>query len=267
MARNNYYSNNYSPHMFFDGSIDGGYNTGSWQARIENERENESALTMTLGGTYNPDSLSGHLDVAIFTELNPGVTNIKCRVALIENRINRTSPNGTRVHNQVLRDMIPNSAGTAVTLTEGDTTRISVNFRVPSPIVDDNCELVVWVQTDQTRNILQAAKVGVLALGQDAIDEDAPVPGDFSLAQNYPNPFNAQTEINFTTMGGNTRLEVFDITGAKVATVLNSSLNAGTYSVIWDGKNSIGQAVSSGTYLYRLTSDDGIQTKRMTLVK
>ena len=253
--------------MFFDGTVDGGYNSGTWQARIDTERDIDSPIEIKLGGTFNPDSLSGRLDIRIITELNPGLNNLKMRVALIENNIDRTSPNGTRIHHQVLRDMIPSAGGTGVTLVEGDTLDLNVNFRAGDPMVAENCELVVFVQSDQNRQVLQSAVVGVPDLIVEAIGDDTHMPNEFSLAQNYPNPFNAQTEIKFSSTGGNTRLEIFDIIGAKVATLLNASLNAGSYSVIWDGRNSIGQTVSSGTYLYRLTSDDGVQTKRMTLLK
>jgi flagellar hook assembly protein FlgD len=87
------------------------------------------------------------------------------------------------------------------------------------------------------------------------------------LNQNYPNPFNAQTRIDFATEGGNTTLEIFDITGARVASLLDNNLSAGSYSIIWDGCDQTGKPVSSGTYFYRLSNGGGNQTMRMTLLK
>jgi hypothetical protein len=267
MGRNNYYNNNYSPHMFFDGNVDGGYSSGQWQGMILTEQDLDAPITIHLGGVFYPDSLAGYLYSTIFTEINPGLNNLYIRVALIENNIVRTAPNGTRNHHQVLRDMIPSTGGRGITLVEGTTVEDTLRFTVPSPLVVNNCELVVFVQSNQNRHVLQAAKVSVPELIPDGIDDETPVPGGFALAQNYPNPFNAQTEISFTTAGGKTKLDIYDITGAKIATVLDASLAPGAYSIIWDGKNSMGQTVSSGTYLYRLSDDANIQTKRMTLIK
>jgi hypothetical protein len=267
MARSNYYNNNYSPHMFFDGSVDGGYTPSSWQGKINSEDTVNSAAAIELWGYYNPDSLSGSLHVRIITESAPGLNNLKLRIALIESSIHRTSPNGTQVHHQVLRDMIPSAAGRAVTLVAGDTLEYSFSFACGSPMVDDNCQLVAFIQADQNRKVIQAARIDVPDLTPTGIEDESPTPGIFTLSQNYPNPFNAQTKIDFSTAGGNARLDVFDICGAKVATILDGSLAPGVYSVIWDGKNSNGQTVSSGTYLYRLTDGANIQTKRMTLLK
>jgi len=253
--------------MFFDGNVDGNYNSGPWQGMIESERDLDAPITIDLAGVFYPDSLVGFLYSTIFTELNPGLNNLYLRVALIENNIVRTAPNGSRNHHQVLRDMIPATGGRGITLVEGTTVYDTLRFAVPSPLVVENCELVVFVQSNQNRHVLQAAKVSVPELIQDGIEDGAPVPGEFALAQNYPNPFNAQTEISFTTAGGNTKLEIYDIAGAKISTVLDALLAPGAYSVIWDGKNNMGQTVSSGTYLYRLTGDSNVQTKRMTLIK
>jgi hypothetical protein len=253
--------------MFFDGNVDGGYSSGQWQGMILTEQDLDAPITINLSGIYYPDSLAGYLYTTIFTELNPGLNNLYLRVALIENNIVRTAPNGSRNHHQVLRDMIPSTGGRGVTLVEGQTIFDTLRFTVPSPLVVDNCELVVFVQSNQNRHVLQAAKVSVPSLNPDGIEDGSPIPGEFALAQNYPNPFNAQTEIGFTTAGGNTKLDIYDIKGAKIATVLDASLAPGAYSIVWDGKNSLGQAVSSGTYLYRLTDNSNIQTKRMTLIK
>ena len=89
------------------------------------------------------------------------------------------------------------------------------------------------------------------------------VPGKFSLAQNYPNPFNPQTKIKFDiSKQGLTELKVFDITGKQISTLLNEELNAGTYEVDFNAGE-----FPSGTYFYRLTSDNFSQTKKMMLIK
>ena len=78
--------------------------------------------------------------------------------------------------------------------------------------------------------------------------EEDEVPGAFKLDQNYPNPFNPSTTIKYSLKeSGTVSLEVFDITGKKVAKFVNKAQIAGEYAVAFDGSN-----LSSGTYIYKL---------------
>jgi hypothetical protein len=97
---------------------------------------------------------------------------------------------------------------------------------------------------------------------------DNTVPQSYALDQNFPNPFNPTTTIRFMIpKAGNVRIDVFDITGRLVTTLVNSSRSVGTYSVTWNGKNSNGQAVGSGIYLYRIQSNDFTAVKKMVMLK
>jgi hypothetical protein len=75
------------------------------------------------------------------------------------------------------------------------------------------------------------------------------LPDDYSLNQNFPNPFNPTTTISFTlpTSGGVT-LEIFNVLGKRVAVPFDGVAQAGTTEVVWDGRNSAGEVVSSGIY-------------------
>ncbi|NTU49870.1 MAG: T9SS type A sorting domain-containing protein [Desulfobulbaceae bacterium] len=89
------------------------------------------------------------------------------------------------------------------------------------------------------------------------------LPEGYALSQNYPNPFNPSTTINFTLkQDGKTVLEVYNLLGQRVATIVNSELKSGAYSYNW---NAAGQ--TSGVYFYRLASGNFVQTKKMLLVK
>jgi len=93
-------------------------------------------------------------------------------------------------------------------------------------------------------------------------------PRSFELSQNYPNPFNPTTQIQFTLQGNaDVKLDIFDVTGRLVATLINDSMNAGAHSVTWDATNQSGVSVSSGVYIYRLTVGEEVQTRSMTLIK
>ncbi|HBY99741.1 MAG TPA: hypothetical protein DEO84_00335, partial [candidate division Zixibacteria bacterium] len=104
-------------------------------------------------------------------------------------------------------------------------------------------------------------------LPQSAVDEPA-LPSLISLSQNYPNPFNPTTTIALTVPEkSHVELSVYDITGARVATLINSDLQAGTYRVNFGGKDENGKAISSGVYFYRLKTADQTISRKMIFMK
>ena len=88
------------------------------------------------------------------------------------------------------------------------------------------------------------------------------------LEQNQPNPFTNTTNIRFSTFENQkVVLEVLDIYGGSVKTLVNRDLDAGNHNYIWDGTNSRGDFVSSGTYIYRLKVGDELFTGKMSYVR
>ncbi|MBI3124066.1 MAG: T9SS type A sorting domain-containing protein [Ignavibacteriales bacterium] len=93
--------------------------------------------------------------------------------------------------------------------------------------------------------------------------EGIELPTTYSLAQNYPNPFNPTTKINFTLpVSGKVVLEIFDITGKSVATLVDAEMQSGIHSVEF---NAVG--LSSGIYLYRIKANQFIATRKFVLMK
>lgn len=93
--------------------------------------------------------------------------------------------------------------------------------------------------------------------------EDADVPSRFVLDQNYPNPFNPQTTIRYEVGAvGQVTLEVFDVLGRRVATLVDGQQTPGAYTVTFDAAN-----LPSGLYLYRLEAGSKVHTKKMMLLK
>jgi hypothetical protein len=89
------------------------------------------------------------------------------------------------------------------------------------------------------------------------------VPVSYSLSQNHPNPFNPVTEIRFSIpVASSVRLDIFNVSGQRVTTLVNRHLEAGDHSVSWDGSN-----VASGVYLYRMEADGFVETRKMVLLK
>jgi hypothetical protein len=94
------------------------------------------------------------------------------------------------------------------------------------------------------------------------------IPSAYYVEQNYPNPFNPSTTIRFgLPEPSNVRLDVYDMTGKHIATLVSKRLSAGIHSVTWNGTDESGKAVASGVYLYRLETDKFIDSKRMVLTK
>jgi surface protein len=89
------------------------------------------------------------------------------------------------------------------------------------------------------------------------------LPIQYSLDQNFPNPFNPTTNISFSLPSTvHTRLEVLNVLGQPVSVLVNQTMGSGTHTVSFDGSS-----LSSGIYLYRLTTPEFTQTRVMSLVK
>jgi len=92
---------------------------------------------------------------------------------------------------------------------------------------------------------------------------DGNLPENHSLAQNYPNPFNAQTEISFEIPRAcRVSLEVYNLSGQRIDTLLDAEMQAGHHVVSWDASGR-----SSGVYFYKLAAGEYNQIKRMTFLK
>lgn len=102
----------------------------------------------------------------------------------------------------------------------------------------------------------------VLAVSNEEV-ENNPIPESFELEQNYPNPFNPSTTIRYTLVkNSDVNLEVYDVNGKQLATLINKYQKAGSYSVIFDAGN-----LSSGIYFYKIRIGTKSITKKMTLLK
>jgi hypothetical protein len=96
-----------------------------------------------------------------------------------------------------------------------------------------------------------------------AVQSNFEIPNSFSLAQNYPNPFNPSTVIQFTVpRQSDVSLKIYDVVGREIATLVEGTKPAGTYSIRLDASR-----FASGVYFYRLTAPGLALTKAMALVK
>ncbi|MBI2428762.1 MAG: T9SS type A sorting domain-containing protein [Ignavibacteriales bacterium] len=135
----------------------------------------------------------------------------------------------------------------------------------------------MWEKTQTfTKQRIQSATISVASLWYTAyvnaglISKPANVrkeksikPKSFNLHQNFPNPFNPKTKIEFDIAEtSSAKLDIYSVDGKLVAELVNTTLEAGSYSTEWDAQNS-----PSGLYFYRLNAGDFSETKKLVIVK
>jgi len=116
-------------------------------------------------------------------------------------------------------------------------------------------------------NPLVPDKILVVGLTGDGTPA-APARPSLELGQNYPNPFNPSTRIDYSL--GETapvRLEIYDVQGRLLRTLVDQPQQPGDYSLVWDGRDDRGQALASGNYFYQLRVGESRQARRALLLK
>jgi hypothetical protein len=105
--------------------------------------------------------------------------------------------------------------------------------------------------------------------GVTGVNGGARAPSEFALLQNYPNPFNPSTTIAFSvSQSGSVLLDIYDLTGRHVRTLLSGGVAAGHHDVQWDGRDERGSSVGSGVYFYRLRAGaNSVTSRKMLLMK
>ena len=109
-----------------------------------------------------------------------------------------------------------------------------------------------------------SAQAKLLALAQEMLG----LPEGSQLYPNAPNPFNSETVISWLLMRpGPAQLEVFAMTGQRLAVLQQGPQQAGLHRLHWDGRDDAGRPLASGIYLYRLVTDEGVSTRKLTLLR
>ena len=100
------------------------------------------------------------------------------------------------------------------------------------------------------------------------VNSNTSLPLEFILQQNYPNPFNPTTSISFSVpIADIVQLNIYDILGNKITTLMNDYISPGNYNLKWNGKDFRGEEVSGGVYLYELKSSTFNKTQKMIFIK
>ena len=100
------------------------------------------------------------------------------------------------------------------------------------------------------------------------VNELSVSPEYFKLHQNYPNPFNPTTKIHYDLPKNSfVSIDIYDVIGNKIKSLVNSVQGAGYRAVYWDATNNLGQSVSAGMYIYTIQAGEFVQTRKMVLLK
>ncbi|MCH7733494.1 MAG: T9SS type A sorting domain-containing protein [Candidatus Marinimicrobia bacterium] len=98
--------------------------------------------------------------------------------------------------------------------------------------------------------------------------EEGVLPEVYTLNQNYPNPFNPTTTLRYDLPEqAHVTLTIYDILGRQITTLVQGIQEPGFKSVVWDGKNDVGEPVSAGVYLYQIRAGEYVQTRKMILLR
>lgn len=156
-----------------------------------------------------------------------------------------------------------NNQTAPVTLNAGESVDLDLEF---SATALGNYYANLQIDNSLTGSIYIPIFFKVIAVG---IDEEINAPIEYTISQNYPNPFNPTTNINYTLKeNGNVKITVFNSLGQEVKTLVNDFKNVGVrHSATWNGTDSKGNLVSSGTYFYKIESGTFTETRKMLLVK
>ncbi len=196
-----------------------------------------------------PENMAGAIDLIWEFNLNTVLmSDVHLSTLLADDDI--FTENGSGKH---LADVIANTDANLTWLMESDGGWIDLGG------LPGNGQLVSVTPT----STLTRATIGLLDGPGTTHSEDSDVPREFALDQNYPNPFNPSTTIRFhLPESAVARLDVYDILGRRVGTLVNDHLTAGAHSVAFDGS-----MLASGLYLYRLQAGDRVTVRKMMLVK
>ncbi len=146
------------------------------------------------------------------------------------------------------------------------------SIRKSTLLFDESDTLLLFINTRQSEDTESEFDILYFCRGYlDGItpvtDQPAPAVEPFYV-KNYPNPFNPSTIIEFNLPAQTeTKLEIFNIKGQRVTTLVNKVLDMGVHKVVWQGTNADNRSVGSGIYFYKLTVGNKVEMRKLLLVK
>jgi len=286
-SRKTFYNTNAVPNCYVDG-VDYSYNYTSWVNGISSKLTSTSLFNIKTSGIKTGNDFDVNIKIDASAALPQA--NYVLHVGVVESELIYTGPNGDPRHEQVLRKMYPDATGEIMNIQPGQTKYFTRKISWNSNWKVDKSELVVFIQSNSTKTIMQASKSTMQNLT--SIKENEKLPAQFILSQNFPNPFNPTTTIQYVIPSPIDRssnlldfsssssprndeilvtLKVFDFLGREVATLVNELKQPGSYTQTFNVETrysaSLQTGYTSGIYFYQLKAGRFTETKKMLLVK
>lgn len=181
----------------------------------------------------------------------------------------------TTVHSGSAMTLFVNVGGTAnlyqwtrdrKNIDDATSSTLSLEDIQPSDSGTYVCRVTNSIATDLT--LYSRPVIVRVSIDSDVALANLEIPIDFALFQNYPNPFNPKTTIKYQLPTvSHINIILFDVLGRIVRVLKDEKQEAGYYTIDWDGKDEFGNAAPSGTYLYRLETENFTQTRKLLLIR
>jgi len=145
-------------------------------------------------------------------------------------------------------------------------TSLNVNITYGINNIPDTCKIIFVIGSKDNQSAAHLGSYGLfdnLSFNNVTSVNALSLPNNYSLSQNYPNPFNPATIIKYEIpLPSNVKIEIFDLLGKNIETLVNKEQSAGSYKIYFNANK-----LSSGIYLYKITASNFIQTKKMILIR
>lgn len=230
---------------------------------FNSRRSAVSPLKIQLTGFYNSSARTGTANIHITNTINNQIAGtLQCIVT--ETNIAYAWQTQDSLFDLV-RDMIPDQNGEAVSIPAGGSIDKSKNFTINAGWDASHCNIVVFVQ-NSAKEIYQAAKMSIMSVGA----EETTLSNTSIKLSNSGNPFTSGTFINYSIDGKasrNIHMAIYDMSGKLVKKLVNDRYEPGAYKLYWNGQNSSGIKVPSGIYFCVLNSDGFETVNKLVLAR
>ncbi len=263
------YNGSYAtPWAWIDGKSRG-YTYTQWASYVTSRLAVPTDIRLDLSGEYNPATRTGTLVAVMF---NSGMMplNAALQVAITEDSINYTGPNGDPWHNHVCRDYVPDQNGSPVLIPSGGYDTVTVSYTLSAGWRERFVKIVAYVQStttqpDSSRPVYQGASAPVLSFVGVA---EPRIPDSFYdnlTVTAGPNPCPTSAEFCFTGRPGQSyRLTIFAPDGSRVRE-FTGTITTGQNKLNWDRTDTHGRKVSRGIYGYRLAATGCAATGKLVI--
>lgn len=257
-----------TPWAWIDGK-NRSYQYAAWAGYVSSAMLIPTDINMNMTGEYNPSTHAGSITAVIYNSAGTAL-NAALQVAITEDSIHYTAPNGDPWHNHVLRDYVPDQNGTPISIAAGAYDTVTVEYTLDPSWVEHFTSIVAYVQSsttqaDSSRPVYQSRVAPLLSFTG---TEEPRVPRSFydnvTVAVG-PNPCRANAQFRFTGKAGEGyRLAIYARDG-RLVRELAGTIGAGANTLIWDRTDVHGQKVAGGVYGYRLVSTGAAASGKLVL--